>query len=147
MTTLTIPLDPVPASRPRVSKWGTYYGKKYTRFRKDIASFLKVTPLRLLAGPLAVGIWLYVGRPKSTKLAHPKPDVDNYAKGVMDGLNGVLWEDDSQVVSLGVVKLWTDEEPRIVVHATHFDGRPIVAMPAMSVQGKGPKRRQPESLR
>ena len=31
-------------------------------------------------------------------------DVDNYAKTILDGLNGAAWEDDSQVVHLEVTK-------------------------------------------
>lgn len=34
-----------------------------------------------------------------------KPDADNIAKLVMDALNGVAYEDDSQVVALLVLKL------------------------------------------
>ncbi len=34
-----------------------------------------------------------------------KPDVDNIAKLVMDGLNGIAYEDDKQVTSLSVTKL------------------------------------------
>lgn len=33
-----------------------------------------------------------------------KPDVDNIAKAVLDALNGVAYRDDSQVVSLSVLK-------------------------------------------
>lgn len=32
-------------------------------------------------------------------------DIDNYAKTVLDGLNGVAFDDDIQVVKLGVIKL------------------------------------------
>ena len=38
---------------------------------------------------------------------HPfieKPDVDNVAKAVLDGLNGVAYEDDAQVTDLHVMK-------------------------------------------
>ena len=35
-----------------------------------------------------------------------KPDADNLAKAVMDSLNGVLYPDDSAVVSLVVEKVW-----------------------------------------
>lgn len=35
-----------------------------------------------------------------------KPDVDNIAKIVMDGLNGVAFADDKQVVSLRVTKTY-----------------------------------------
>lgn len=34
-----------------------------------------------------------------------KPDADNVAKLVLDALNGLAWEDDTQVVALDVVKL------------------------------------------
>jgi Holliday junction resolvase RusA-like endonuclease len=33
-----------------------------------------------------------------------KPDADNVAKLVLDALNGVAWEDDTQVTALSVVK-------------------------------------------
>lgn len=40
-----------------------------------------------------------------------KPDVDNYVKGIKDGLSGIIWQDDKQVVSMTVRK-WYSEEPR-----------------------------------
>jgi len=63
-----------------------------------------------LQGPLAVVIELYVTRPKTTKLDYPKPDIDNYAKAVLDVLNGLMWEDDSQIISVYVTKQWAEEE-------------------------------------
>ncbi len=35
-----------------------------------------------------------------------KPDSDNYAKAVLDQLNGIYYNDDAQVSVLTVVKLW-----------------------------------------
>jgi len=43
-----------------------------------------------------------------------KPDVDNCIKAVFDGLNGLLFHDDKQVVQLIVNKRWS-ETPRVYV--------------------------------
>jgi Holliday junction resolvase RusA-like endonuclease len=43
-----------------------------------------------------------------------KPDLDNIVKAVKDGLNGVAWKDDSQVVRLTAGKYWSDK-PRVEV--------------------------------
>ena len=43
-----------------------------------------------------------------------KPDLDNIAKAVLDGLNGLAFDDDKQVVSLKVSKRY-DHEARIEV--------------------------------
>ena len=50
-----------------------------------------------------------------------KPDVDNYAKGVKDACNGILWRDDSQVVELFVRKFYS-LNPRVVVKVREIDG-------------------------
>ena len=39
-----------------------------------------------------------------------KPDLDNVAKIVLDALNKVAWVDDTQVVSLKVRRMWSNEE-------------------------------------
>lgn len=36
-----------------------------------------------------------------------KPDADNLAKAILDGLNGVAWVDDTQVVKLTVAKTYS----------------------------------------
>lgn len=43
-----------------------------------------------------------------------RPDVDNFAKAVLDGLNGVVWRDDSQVVELRASKHYS-VSPRVDV--------------------------------
>ena len=38
-----------------------------------------------------------------------KPDSDNIAKIICDGLNGVAYNDDKQIISLKIEKAWADD--------------------------------------
>lgn len=108
--THTFDICPVPASRPRVSKWSTYYGKKYTQFKKDMKYL--VGDLPIFEGNLKLDATFYVKAPKAMKLKGDgdyctKNDIDNYCKSVMDSLNGYLYIDDRQVVELSARKKWS----------------------------------------
>jgi Holliday junction resolvase RusA-like endonuclease len=39
-----------------------------------------------------------------------KPDVDNYAKGILDGMNGVVFTDDNVVTNLSIQKRYADRD-------------------------------------
>ena len=68
----------------------------------------------LLEGPLALFVGVYKPAPKGIRKVVPftvKPDIDNVLKCVMDGLNGVAYKDDSQVVLVTIVKY--DRQPGI----------------------------------
>lgn len=76
-----------------------------------------------LKGPLLVAITVAVKQPKKTTLEYPKPDVDNYAKAILDALNGWLWEDDTQVVGLVIAKEWAEpEEDGYIIIEVKNDG-------------------------
>jgi Holliday junction resolvase RusA-like endonuclease len=44
-----------------------------------------------------------------------KPDLDNAIKSILDGLNGIAYYDDKQVVQISATKMWTQEQPRVQV--------------------------------
>jgi Holliday junction resolvase RusA-like endonuclease len=79
-----------------------------------------------LTGPVSVLIWAYFAIPKSTPRKNiagmvlgyiqpvKRPDIDNLSKCVLDGLNGVAFVDDAQVVHLEAAKFYSDT-PRLVV--------------------------------
>jgi hypothetical protein len=105
-------INPVAASRPRVGKWGAYYTGTYKEFREKAAEIVWDTigkDFEAIDTELAVSIELYVKRPKSTERGWPKADIDNFAKAVLDTMNGKIWKDDSQITSLHVSKQWADK--------------------------------------
>jgi Holliday junction resolvase RusA-like endonuclease len=51
----------------------------------------------------------------------PRPDCDNLAKAVLDGLQGVMG-DDTRVARLAIQKAWGSEGSTTVTIATGFDG-------------------------
>ena len=111
MLKIRLPGDPIPAARPKVSRWGTYYPKTYRAFRTAMELVVRklFAGRQPMVGPLAVVLNVFVRKPKSSKLLYPIGDVDNYAKAYLDSLNGHAWHDDKQVISLTVTKDFTDE--------------------------------------
>lgn len=116
MPKLTLWVEPVPASRPRLGRRGiVYYPKRYNQFRSQMAEALATTRMpKLSVQQLIVNVQLFCKAPKSPANPYPIGDVDNYAKGVLDCLNTKAWKDDSQIVELRVSKQYSSS-PRIVV--------------------------------
>lgn len=48
-----------------------------------------------------------------------KPDIDNYTKSTLDALNGVLWDDDAQIVRMILDKVYTDT-PAVIVRVKEW---------------------------
>lgn len=49
-----------------------------------------------------------------------KPDCSNIVKGIEDALNGMIWKDDAQIVTL-IVRKWYSESPRAIVEVTPLE--------------------------
>jgi len=70
-----------------------------------------------LEGPLSVNLVFVLPRPKSRRkdVHHTvKPDLDNLIKWILDVANGILWEDDKQITSVGSTKIY-GEQPRTII--------------------------------
>ena len=116
--TFTVPGDPVPQPRPRVSPRGgfarAYVPAKHPvhAYRQAVALAARAAGLRNTGAPLNVVIDAVFARPKShlTKAGVrssapvlPRPDVDNLGKAVLDALQDVMG-DDSLVARIVVEK-------------------------------------------
>jgi Holliday junction resolvase RusA-like endonuclease len=101
-------IEPVPASRPRVPRFGKpYYVGRYAEFIKQAGSAIPAAD-KCHEGNLRVTIICVITKPKTTKRSNPRGDVDNYAKGILDAMTKKgYWNDDDQIVSLEIVKKFT----------------------------------------
>ena len=79
----------------------------------------------VLEGPVAVKLRFWLARPKSVRREHPhvRPDIDKLTRCVLDGLQGCIFKDDGQVISLDVVKTYVTEwaEPGVQVFVEPVD--------------------------
>lgn len=121
--TFHVDINPVPKGRPRFSKVGgfmrSYTPKKTSDYETEVRTQAQTVMTREpLETPVAVYLYFRLPIPRShskkrqeaclTGSERPikKPDIDNLAKSVLDGLNGVVWHDDSQIVSLHLTKVY-----------------------------------------
>jgi Holliday junction resolvase RusA-like endonuclease len=127
----TVPGIPIGKERPRAARVGgfirMYTPKKSLDYETDIAlqAAKALGDIPPLETPIALTVTAYYCIPVSwTKrkqrqaqaglLIPGKPDLDNVAKAVLDGLNGVAYVDDKQVIRLVVTKAYSFD-PRVEV--------------------------------
>ena len=131
MIELTIPGEVIAKGRPKFTSRGGYARAYTPKKTKDYEALVKYYALQLKQEPLteAIEVAISVHRvpPKSWSKKKQKealdgvikpvtkPDADNLAKSVLDALNGVLFKDDNQIVSLTVKKVYAAEAKAVVI--------------------------------
>jgi Holliday junction resolvase RusA-like endonuclease len=96
-------IEPLPQPRPRFSGGRCYEPAKIKSYKSAVATAGKVAMCgkNLIENPVKVSLKLWRKfKPTSRRFG----DFDNHAKSICDALNGVVWLDDSQVVSATVEK-------------------------------------------
>ena len=113
-----ISIDPVPASRPRVARYGTYYAPRYEQYRKNLANIIARlgTTTDIYYSALRLEVTFIMPFPKSYSkkkrsdldgdYCYTKPDLDNLEKALYDAMNGIIYKDDCQIVEHTVRKIW-----------------------------------------
>ena len=123
-------------ARPRFShRSGTVYTPGKTKsYERQIAEAYEAQSGPCFEGAVTVIIEAVFSIPKSWtrakkaeaaagKLAPGKPDIDNILKVVLDGLNGIAYEDDKQVVMTQCKKVYADttRPAGLQVHVLQMD--------------------------
>lgn len=117
--------EPKGKGRPRFSKVGGFvktYTDQKTRDYESLISQAARTAMGEtppMEGPISVSMYFRLPIPKSTPkkrvasllggLVRPtkKPDLDNMNKAILDAMNGIVYKDDSQVVTIHSKKVYS----------------------------------------
>lgn len=130
MIKFTVPGKPVGKQRPRFSRTftgiRTYTPRKTQEYENLVRISYRAVSKEKLKGAISATIYGYFEPPKSISKKQreqmlkgdisyiKKIDSDNLAKSILDALNGVAYDDDSQVCLLVVQKLY-GEKARVEV--------------------------------
>ncbi len=106
-------------ARLRFTSQGIAYTPKTTvKYENSVKNaYVSAGGIYYDTAPIQIKITAYYKRAKSNKMLQPtlKPDIDNIAKIICDGLNSIAYKDDKQIISLQVLKVWTNDVERVEV--------------------------------
>lgn len=124
MTKYTIPIQPVPQSRPRFNgrQKRAYEKPEMTAYKKSVRYHVMADRPKIIEkGAVSLDVCFYVQPPQyiakvkkntvalqqETMFCEKKPDIDNYFKAVTDAVNGVLYKDDGQIAVMICRKVYS----------------------------------------
>ena len=132
MISFIVPGPPVGKGRPRFAKRGNFVQTYTPEKTASYENLVKVLAMQAMKGtqplpyPVRVVIDIAICPPASwskkkraqalSQLIQPtgKPDIDNVAKGILDAMNGVVYLDDKQVISLTIRKFYDESDQALV---------------------------------
>jgi len=126
MISFTVYGNPVAQGRPRAFKMGNrigMYDPKNSREWKQTVKLMAMQyrPDGLIEGPVHINLDFFLLRPKSLPKKVQdhikKPDIENLAKAVIDGLEGIFFKNDSQITVAVMSKNYCEgmEQPRVEI--------------------------------
>lgn len=136
--------QPIGKGRPRFSRNGIVYTDKKTKQYEDKISQsawieMKRDKLQPTEKRVSLIMTAFLDIPKSYSrkkviecqagiIIPPRPDIDNIAKAVLDGCNGIIYSDDKQIWHMTVFKRYTDvgQSPHIRVKFQWDDGKSYI---------------------
>lgn len=126
--------EPVAKARPRKGKNGRFYTPEKTQIYEDVIGWEYASAVNkgnaktyMNGEPVRAVLGFYFSIPSSYSKKRKKsilegsegftkrPDVDNLVKAVLDGLNGIAFKDDCQVVEVHATKGYTSDEEGFIV--------------------------------
>ena len=110
--TFQIDADPIPLARPRFSRGRAYLPQRSRNYREVLQAAVKsqlTESFRPFVGDLHCHLKFYRKfNPSSRRFG----DIDNHVKAILDATQGLLFNDDSQVVAITAEKFQDKAHPR-----------------------------------
>lgn len=105
---ISIPMKPTTWQRPRALGKRYFTAKSHAAGKQLMQSYMRAQCDKPTAQPVLLNVSFVYVKPKREKKVYraKRPDIDNLIKLVLDAGNGILWEDDVQVVSLIANKVY-----------------------------------------
>ena len=118
----TVEGNPVPKGRPRFARRGKFVSTYSPKTTVDYETLVSTSAKKAMGSseplgtPLAAYIYITLPIPASYSKKRTaaclsgeerptkRSDIDNYCKAIFDGMNGIVYVDDSQIVSLHSTK-------------------------------------------
>jgi crossover junction endodeoxyribonuclease RusA len=113
---MCVPGAPVPKGRPRVAKGRAYTPDRTAQYETAIGWAARAAMRSRRPVESRVGVTIRVWG------ASPSADIDNIAKTVLDGMNGIVYVDDRKVDELHVYRHVSDGNPRVTVSVNGLTG-------------------------
>lgn len=139
--TFFVPGEPIGKGRPRVSTIGGH-ARMFTPTKTAnyetliaVAAHQVMQDREMLAGPVLMELRILVpvaaswSKKKTAEalagivMPTKKPDADNVLKAICDGINGIVFRDDVQVVNVSLSKRFS-QSPGVHVRVTPLEGKP-----------------------
>ena len=123
--------EPIACPRPRITRFGAYYPKKYQDYKDYLKYYLTLLNLNKFEDkPLYLNIVFNIQIPNSLskkkklelngQYVIKKPDIDNYLKSVMDAMNSIVYKDDSQIASISIIKKYVIDNANIEIEIDYL---------------------------
>lgn len=111
--------EPVPASRPRVTRWGTYNTPRYESFKSLLASEIALH-LGTFGRFQGYALKLYAEFHRKSKR---KADIDNFLKALMDSIqdSGII-ENDTDIKHVEAKVIQVQKNPMIYFELERVGG-------------------------
>jgi len=114
-------IAPEVKDRPRFSfrngKVGTYTSAKTKKFENTLAALARKQMFgkKKIQGLIEAMAYFEFKKPPKTELQTPKKDLDNLCKSLLDALNGIAYNDDTQIYKIQAMKTWGTKDEIIFV--------------------------------